>query len=262
MFEPFNKPENLDLLPKFYFLRQRARVRQVENRVLQAPSQPSQGRVLPASGDLPIGKGRHFEAAVLFLDICGFSNRDMDSQFHQSLLMSSMTVFFSEIIRIIEDYGGRVEKNTGDGLMAYFRNTTQISDAHRAASCSLTIMLAAERLLNPLLAQYLYEPFSFRIAFDSGLITVAEVGRPTGFRSSVAIGTAANIASKMLAHCSAGEILVGERAMGRLPPRWRSDCVEPHRVDERWKWPDGSAYEFYRLTCRWPSQAYPEGLSR
>jgi hypothetical protein len=45
VFEPFNKPENLDLLPKYYFLRQRARVRQVENRILQAPSQATPGRI-------------------------------------------------------------------------------------------------------------------------------------------------------------------------------------------------------------------------
>ena len=31
-----------------------------------------------------------------------------------------LSLFFSEMIRVVGDYGGTVEKNTGDGIMAYF----------------------------------------------------------------------------------------------------------------------------------------------
>lgn len=261
MFNPFNNPQNLNALPRMYFARQRVRVRNTEERVLKAPSSSRAGRVFPTSGDLPIGRGRHLQAAVMFLDICKFSGRNMDTQFDQTLLMNSITVFFSEIIRIIEDYGGNVEKNTGDGLMAYFPHSQAVADAHRASSCAMTIMLAADRLLNPLLEQYLYAPFQFRICLNAGPITVAEVGKHRGFRSSVAIGTAANIASKMLSCCAAGQILIGERAVRRLPADWQAECTQFHSADERWTYLNGLAYAFYELTCRWPPQNYPERLS-
>jgi len=37
-------------------------------------------------------------------------------------MLRVLNLFFTEMIRIVEDYGGAVEKNTGDGLMAYFED--------------------------------------------------------------------------------------------------------------------------------------------
>ena len=36
------------------------------------------------------------------------------------MLLAALNLFFSELVKVAEDYGGTVEKNTGDGLMAYF----------------------------------------------------------------------------------------------------------------------------------------------
>jgi len=58
------------------------------------------------------------------------------------------------MVKIAEDYGGTVEKNTGDGLMVYFedgRGTPPECGVKRAVSCALSMMDAAENLINPVL---------------------------------------------------------------------------------------------------------------
>ena len=53
--------------------------------------------------------------AVLFLDISGFSVRKSETVEEQGMILKILNLFFTEMIRIAEEYGGTVEKNTGDG---------------------------------------------------------------------------------------------------------------------------------------------------
>ena len=69
------------------------------------------------------------------------------------MLLRVFDFFFTEMIRIAEDYGGTVEKNTGDGLMAYFEDGGghRESGAKRAVACALTMMDTTSWLINPVL---------------------------------------------------------------------------------------------------------------
>ena len=80
------------------------------------------GRTVPSADDLVIGSGRRLKAAVMFLDISRFSSRSSEESRDQDSNLIMLMLFFSEMVRIAEDYGGTVEKNTGDGLMAYFED--------------------------------------------------------------------------------------------------------------------------------------------
>ncbi|MBI3038010.1 adenylate/guanylate cyclase domain-containing protein [bacterium] len=86
------------------------------------------GRVIPDEQALSIGLGRRLKMAVLFLDISGFSARPSEDLGEQDTLLRILNLFFSEMVRIAEDFGGTVEKNTGDGLMAYFEDTSSDTD--------------------------------------------------------------------------------------------------------------------------------------
>jgi len=62
----------------------------------------------------------------------------MDTPAEQDLMLRVLALFFSEMIRIAEEYGGVVEKNTGDGLMVYFSDGAGIlgtSSVQKAVSC-------------------------------------------------------------------------------------------------------------------------------
>jgi class 3 adenylate cyclase len=70
--------------------------------------------------------------AVMFIDICDFSIRPMESLEEQDLTLRVLNLFFTEMIKVAEDYGGNIEKNTGDGLMVYF-NDGEGSPAEKGA---------------------------------------------------------------------------------------------------------------------------------
>jgi adenylate cyclase len=81
--------------------------------------------VVPAEDSLVLGEGRRIQLAVLFLDICGWSSRPSFLPHEQATNLQILNLFFTEMVRVAEDYGGEVEKNTGDGLLAYFPNGTR-----------------------------------------------------------------------------------------------------------------------------------------
>lgn len=97
--------------------------------------------------------------AVLFLDISGFSKRPSETEEEQGMLLRVLNLFFTEMIKIAEEYGGTVEKNTGDGLMAYFEDgagNPPERGAKRAVACALTMMAANEHLKSQSLMQLPY----------------------------------------------------------------------------------------------------------
>lgn len=214
-----------------YFDKQAERVEALRSKISERDMVATDGRVMPEDGDLPIGVGRRLTAAIMFIDICDFSGRPATTLLEQERMLRVLSFFFTELIKIIEDYGGTVEKNTGDGLMAYFNgdNGYAHNEAQRACAAALTIFYTANNLLNPVIARSNLKPLDFRICIDHGAITVANVGAARRFNSFVAIGTNANIACKLLKLAKENQIVIGANVMSRLPERWQQFCTMlPH----------------------------------
>jgi class 3 adenylate cyclase len=213
------------------------------------------GREVPQDEALLLGTGRHLQMAVLFLDICGFSSRPSGSASEQALVVHTFSLFFTEIIRIAEDYGGTVEKNTGDGLMVYFEDgggEPPEDGCKRAVAAALTMLFVTENAINPILQNSQIEPVKFRIGIDHGGVTIAEVGAARRFRSRVAIGATANIASKVLDVAGLGEIVIGDQVFKRLPAAWRTNYAQLHQEYTGWNYvTSGVPYPFYKYTGRW-----------
>lgn len=241
---------NLDQLTQAYFAAQTQRILGTLERVTgRAP--PAMGRVLPGVADLPISDGRRIEATVMFLDICQFTQRPSETDQEQHVLLQVLALFFSEMIRIVEDYGGVVEKNTGDGLMAYFADTAMAKSEKQAVAAALTMFSAASHLINPILEKSGIPVLKFRICMDSGCITVAKIGAARRFNGLVAVGTTANMASKMLSVAEADTILIGQKMLDGLPKNWLGFVV-PHPIDTGWHYrATGEAYRYWIYTGRW-----------
>lgn len=242
-----------DSLSPAYRQRQIARLVSVLSK-MRGEAITAPGRVVPGEDDLAIGTGRRLNAAVLFLDVCGFSGRPSETATEQDIILRVFNLFFSEMIRIVGDYGGSVEKNTGDGLMAYFEDqagTPPEGGSKRAVACALTMMDTNRELINPILQQSGVEALRFRVGIDTGSVTIAEVGAAQRFHGLVAIGTRANVACKMLDVAKADEIIVGEAVVRQLPPLW-VQWYELAQVVTGWTYRDsGLPYGFYRYTGRW-----------
>ena len=237
-----------------YLHEQTVRVEELREKIVERGNPVALGRVVPEDSDLAFGTGRRLDMAVMFLDLCGFSSRPSETETEQDMLLRALNLFFTEMVKVAEDYGGVVEKNTGDGLMAYFNDgegDPAESGCKRAVACALTMLHTTAQLINPIVRASQMEELRFRIGIDYGSVTVAQIGAAKRFGSLVAIGTTANVACKMLAVAGPGEIILGENVVKRLPTAWHQWCLVKQQ-DTGWTYrSSGSLYRFFTYIGRW-----------
>lgn len=245
---------NYDALEMAYWEAQKQRIETLRQKISGRPS-IGDGRVVPADEDLSIGDGRRLNMAVMFIDICGFSSRPMETIEEQDLMLRILNLYFTEMIRIAEEYGGNVEKNTGDGLLIYFNDNEgnpPENGPKRAVACALTMFAATNHLINPIIQASNTKPIEFRVSIDYGSVTVARIGAPRRFNANVAIGTTANFASKVMRFAQAGEIVIGESAKNLLPAGWTNSWAELIPEPSGWSYvATGAPYRLYKYIGRW-----------
>jgi class 3 adenylate cyclase len=245
---------NLDKLTDVYQNTQIGRLNSARERIVRNANMVKAGRAVPENEQMLIGTGRRITATVLFLDICKFSARPSSTEGEQELLLRIMSFFFTEMIRIIEDYGGTVEKNTGDGLMAYFVADARWADQvqKRALAAALTMFHAADAYINPVIESTPAPRLNFRICMDHGPITIARIGAAQRFNNIVAIGATANLASKMLGFAGENSILLGDQMIAGIPTDWFISYGRLKTVDTGWvHLLDNSPYKFWEYIGRW-----------
>jgi adenylate cyclase len=204
------------------------------------------GRVMPDRDDLTIGSGKRFELAVLFLDLCRFSARPNWTSVEQDVILGIMNVFMAEMLSIVKDFGGTYEKNTGDGLMAYFGEgvSTTAERVRPAVEAAVIMHHFNDHLLTPWLEEQKIETLSFRIGIDVGPVTIARVGIKGEESSRVAIGTTANIASKLMNRIPDGGICVGDEVYRHLPRNWSQTC---------WRCAEDSGFVYVATQAPYPA---------
>ena len=69
---------NYDALDSIYWAAQQDRVEQLRKKISSRPT-VGDGRLVPEDDSLSIGDGRRLLMAVMFIDICDFSSRGMES---------------------------------------------------------------------------------------------------------------------------------------------------------------------------------------
>jgi adenylate cyclase len=246
---------NFNGLPNSYWDAQKTRVEELRRKV-SAGDNSADGRVVPTDNDLVIGAGRRLPLTILFTDISGFSNRTSLTPEQQEMNLRIFNLYFTEMIRIVEDYGGTVEKNTGDGLMAYFEDAPEYAvednSTKRALACALTMFAANQYLLSPIYQASNVPVIEFRASIEHGTITIAKLGAPRRFNANVAIGNAANFASKMLSLLKANQIGLGSAARDRLPETWRPAWTTLSDVSTGWVFNGTTTpYPLYIYSGRW-----------
>ncbi len=212
------------------------------------------GEQMPVEDQVTIGSGRQMEVAILFLDICSYSSWFNDSYEAQKFVLTLMNVFMAEMMNIIRDQKGEFEKNTGDGLMAYFgcESNDPTTCVKSAVEAALTMHYFNDHLLTPYLnRQGFAEGIKFRVGIDYGKVTIGRVGIPGGMNSFVAIGTTANIACKLLNVAGPGEIIIGQHVRSQLPTAWLQYCQILLQTTGFVYILNNTPYFAYKYTGRW-----------
>jgi adenylate cyclase len=130
------------------------------------------------------------------------------------------------MLQVVKMYDGDFEKNTGDGLMAYFKGISESESAQRAVDAAVTMHCYNDQVISRRLAAIGFREIKFRIGIEAGLVTIANVGVHGGsHRSLVAIGTPPNVACKLMTLIPDGGIVLGNYTRGILSEDWKKETV-------------------------------------
>jgi adenylate cyclase len=97
----------------------RSSLREAMPGLLRRMEAVADGRATPTLESMSIGSGRKVSAAIIFFDICGFTqltDSDDPQTLKRTLLLLNCVI--PAMMRVLYRYDAYVEKNTGDGLMA------------------------------------------------------------------------------------------------------------------------------------------------
>ena len=128
--------------------------------------------------------GESVDVTVLFVDVRDFTafaeSRSADE------VVAALNRLFEKIVPIVHEHGGRVDKFTGDGLLAVFGAPRRLSDhADRALSAAREIKAAADEVGD----------FEIGVGINSGEVVAGNIGGGGRLEFSV-IGDVVNVAAR------------------------------------------------------------------
>jgi class 3 adenylate cyclase len=198
----------------------------------------------PAYARLELGQTLMGEAAILFLDIRGYTRLAMAFADEPMKTAKILDAVVGGAVAALPEYGAHINDYTGDGVMAIFGDGPGSLDlAHDAAifaaSDLMTDMSATLRAV--LLGVEIEDPVRVAIGLYSGPVLWKKVGTPEKNRV-MAIGEVAPLAAKYSSKESkAWETMIGGKLIQVVPPQLRErapDYVHQYNNEtmtrERW----------------------------
>jgi adenylate cyclase len=212
------------------------------------------GRVVPDTEDLTIGGARRLKGvSVLFLDICGFSTIGSGDEAEQDRVFTLLGLFMSEMLDIVKAYEGSFEKNTGDGLMAYFGDQPEAECAKRAVDAAVTMHCYNDHVISPRLVANGLPKIQFRVGIETGLVTIARIGVRGDHNSLVAVGNVPNVACKLMTLLRERDgIVLGHHTRTLLPEDWKRATKELEPLPKFVIRGSQTQYPAFELTYRAP----------
>ncbi len=173
----------------------------------------------PALADLIVAGGaedplvsHRREIAVVFIDLRGFTA--FSEATAPELVMQALREFHAAMGHLVEQFGGTLERFTGDGMMVFFNDPVPIPDpARRAVDMAIAMRAAIGRLS----ANWQRKGFALNagIGIALGVATMGAIG----FEERIdygAIGTVTNLAARLCAEAPGGEIYLSQQVHAEI----------------------------------------------
>lgn len=118
---------------------------------------------------------------ISFVDIIG-STQITSNLYGSGKVKNFYTVFINEIADIVKNYGGKILKTVGDGVIFYFPETCNVENegAFKDAIECLLRMVTSRNAINDKLHKDVHSTISYRISADFGKLEVASSGEING----------------------------------------------------------------------------------
>ena len=155
---------------------------------------------------VPLG-GERRPITILFSDIRGFTS--MAESMGPDAIAQLLTEYFSEMVEIIFEHGGTLDKFVGDAIMALWgAPIAHADDADRALRAAVAMQQGVARL-NERWAIAGRPEIGVGIGINYGEVFAGNIGSHRRLEYTV-IGDAVNVANRLCSEAGPGEILVSE----------------------------------------------------
>jgi adenylate cyclase len=189
-------------------------------------------------GNVELG-GTKRPVVIFFTDIRGFT--PLSETMGPDDIASLLTEYFTEMVQIVFEYNGTLDKFMGDALMALWGAPLQSDDdADRAMKAAIDMMRVLEELNEKWSAEG-RPHVNVGIGINFGEVFAGNIGSEQRMEYTV-IGDAVNIASRLCSKAEGGQVIVSEpfykalknppevEALEPLQLRGKSDTVSVYQV--------------------------------
>ena len=161
------------------------------------------------------------EIAVVFIDLRGFTAFAENTE--PELVMQALREYHAAMGRLVEQFGGTLERFTGDGMMVFFNDPVPIPDpAKRAVEMAMAMCVESGSL------SVHWQKKGYALGAGIGIALGYATLGAIGFEQRIdygAIGTVTNLASRLCAEAPAGEIYVSQRIHAEIDGTFATESL-------------------------------------
>ena len=210
------------------------------------------GLTMPDIASVQLGSAKKMVAAILFFDLEEFTT--ITSKLNNEVTLYILNTIIPEMMYIVRNWKGEIEKNTGDGIMAIFGTETR-NDFLIARDAIEAAMTMRYVMLNDINTKFYEEGlplFNLRIGIDMAELLIARIGIKNT-NSLTVVGDAANRASKLQSLAQSNGICIGENLFQKMHPQLHQHCREGKHDEWQWHYNDSKQpYRFFHYEANWP----------
>jgi adenylate cyclase len=168
--------------------------------------------------------GEKRPVTVMFTDIRGFTS--MSEKMTPDEIASLMSEYFEEMVDIIFEFGGTLDKFIGDAIMALWgAPIAHPDDADKAVQAAIAMQKAIDEL-NEHWKKEGRPEIKVGVGINHGDVFAGNIGSHRRLEYTV-LGDAVNTASRLCSKAAGGEILISPTLFDKLAEKPQVDQLEP-----------------------------------
>lgn len=188
-------------------------------------------QIAQQEGEVALG-GTKRPVVVFFSDIRGFT--PMSETMNPDEIASLLTDYFTEMVDIVFEHSGTLDKFMGDAIMALWgAPIAHEDDADRAMQCAIDQIETLEKM-NAKWKEQGRPPIAIGIGINFGEVFAGNIGSNRRLEYTV-IGDAVNTASRLCSSAGRNEILISEPFYKALKKPPKVEALEPVQVKGKTK---------------------------
>jgi adenylate cyclase len=173
---------------------------------------PQLAEAIVAGGGDELLKTHRREISVVFVDLRGFTA--FTDQAEPEEVMELLHAFHASLGHIVVAHGGTLERFAGDSVMVFFNDPVPME---RPAEAAVRMALAVQQAFPPLATEWRKRGYDIGLGcgIAQGYATLGQIGFE-GRWDYAAIGSVTNLAARLCAEATAGQVLVDRKIMARV----------------------------------------------